>query len=184
MLITTERLELREYVSDDLDSLIAYQSDPRVQEFYGPGEGSPEQLSQLLRTFQSWAIEEPRRNWQLAIVLRERPGVVVGSCGIRQSDEPGEGDFGIDLSAALWRRGYATEAARAMLDFAFAELGLEIVRGETVSANARVAALLTRLGFRHAGSEPGAAWMEERGWTLVHWELSREAWHDRPASPV
>lgn len=43
VLITAGRIELRDYVPDDLASLIAYQSDPRVQEFYGLDEGSPEQ---------------------------------------------------------------------------------------------------------------------------------------------
>lgn len=79
----------------------------------------------------------------------------------------------IDLSPALWGRGYATEAASSMLDFAFRKLSLEMVRSETVSGNARVAALLTRLGFHRAESEPGAEWMAKRGWTRVIWELGR-----------
>lgn len=175
--ITTSRLELRDYAPQDLSAFVAYQADPRAREFYGPGEATPEQLAELLRTFVSWSLEQPRRNWQLAIALRDAPGVVVGSCGLRGAGlKAGHADLGIELSPELWGRGYGTEATRAMLDFGFATLHLARVHCDTVSGNSRVAALLDRLGFVRARRTPGPAWMTERGWTHQQWELSAEDW--------
>lgn len=183
MRITTERLELREYAADDLPALLAYQADPRTRDFYGPDEGLPAQMPELLRTFLGWAAEEPRRNWQLAIVLREDARRVVGSCGLRSTGtEPRCGDLGIDLSPELWGRGYGTEAASAMLDFGFGSLGFTHVHGQIVSVNARVEALVGRLGFRFVGSYPGTAWMRERGWTYAEWELAADDWRGRPGA--
>lgn len=180
MRITTERLELREYDADDLAALLAHQTDPRARAFYGPDEGLAEELPALLRTFLAWAMEEPRRNWQLAIALREDPAWVVGSCGLRPSErEQGRADLGIDLSPELWGRGYATEAASAMLDFGFGSLGLACVRGQIVAGNERVEALLGRLGFRCLGTWPGSGWMRGRGWTCAEWELGAEEWGAR-----
>ena len=66
--------------------------------------------------------------------------------------------------------------ARAMLDAGFGELGLRLVRGETVSANDRIGALLRRLGFREAGGRAGPDWMRARGWSYALWELGAADW--------
>lgn len=186
MRITTARLELREYTAEDLPALIEYQSDPRAREFYGPDEGAPGQLAELLGTFLSWAAEEPRRNWQLAIALRSEPARVVGSCGLRTAGlEPRCAELGLDLSAELWGRGYGPEATGAILDFGFDVLGLDRVRGETISANGRVAHMLERLGFRPGGTRSGGAWMAARGWAYADWEISVVEWRKaRPGRPL
>ena len=61
----TRRLILREYIDADLEALLAYQGDARAREFYGPGDASPHELTDLLRTFIGWATEAARLNWQL-----------------------------------------------------------------------------------------------------------------------
>jgi RimJ/RimL family protein N-acetyltransferase len=183
MQITTARLLLREYAADDLPALLAYHADPRAREFYGPEEGRPDQLRQLLETFTTWAAERPRRNYQLAIAPREDPRMLAGSAGLRQIGlEAGRADLGLELHPAWWGHGYATEAASALLDFGFSELGLLSVRGLTVSANARVARLVRRLGFEVVGTRTGAAWMRERNWSETEWQLTRERWSSPPAA--
>src|SRR5207244_11159540 len=57
--------------------------------------------------------------------------------------------IGWRLARSSWGRGYATEAARACLDFAFRSLGLSEVVAFTVPANARSRAVMERLGMRH-----------------------------------
>ncbi len=177
MHITTARLELREYVPDDLEALLAYQNDSRTREFYGPDEVLPEQIPELLRTFLSWAAEEPRRNWQLAVALLDEQRSLVGSAGLRQAGmQPGRAELGIDLAPDVWGQGYGTESAMALLDFGFRRLGLASVRGLTASANVRVASLVQRLGFRFTGNRPGPDWMTQRGWTYAEWELLLDDW--------
>lgn len=172
MRITTDRLDLREYTPGDLPALFAYQADPRTREFYGPDEGRADQLPGLLQTFLDWAAEAPRRNWQLAITLCDDPASVVGSCGLRSAGcQPGCADLGLDLTPDLWGGRYGTEAAIAMLDFGLGSLRLERIRAQTVSGNARVAALVRKLGFRLQGVHPGPRWMSERGWAYANWEL-------------
>jgi len=58
-------------------------------------------------------------------------------------------EIGWRLARSSWGRGYATEAARACLDFAFRNLGLSEVVAFTVPANARSRAVMERLGMRH-----------------------------------
>ncbi len=72
--------------------------------------------------------------------------------------------------------GYGTEAVTAMIEFGFRELELVSISGETVSANAPVARLLGRIGFRFIGTRAGPDWMGDRGWRYADWQLSRSEW--------
>ena len=63
-------------------------------------------------------------------------------------------EVGWRLSRAHWGHGYATEAARAAIDFAFAEAGLEEVVAMTVPANVRSQRVMERIGMmRDEGGE-------------------------------
>jgi ribosomal-protein-alanine N-acetyltransferase len=177
MEIVTNRLVLREFTEGDLAALLAYHADPRYTEFYGPEEAQPDRVRTLLLAFIQWATERPRCNYQFAIVKREEPQDVIGCCGVRGGRfDPGTAECGIELAPECWGHGFATEAMRAVLEFGFRGLGLEEVRGISVTANTRIARLVRRLGFTVVGERPGPAWMSTRGWNHTEWQITRERW--------
>jgi RimJ/RimL family protein N-acetyltransferase len=176
MEITTERLLLREVVEGDAAALAAYQGDPRSAEFRP--DAVPDFARKLVGNFRLWAVEHPRRNYQLAVALRETPRELIGCCGVRgERLEAGNAEFGIELDPRWWGRGMATEASRAILGFGFRELGLEEVRALSVTENTRLSRLVTALGFTVLDRRPGPAWMAVRGWSQTEWQLSRERWN-------
>lgn len=65
----------------------------------------------------------------------------------------------------------------ALIEFGFRDLELNEIRGETVSANDRIARLATWLGFTSARRDGAPEWMQGRGWHEVEWRLPSEAWH-------
>lgn len=175
MEITTERLLLREVVESDAAALAAYQADPRSAEFRP--DAVPDFARKLVGHFRLWAAELPRRNYQLAVALRETPRELIGCCGVRgERLEVGNAEFGIELDPRWWGRGVATEAARAILGFGFRELGLEEVRALSVTENARLTRLVSKLGFAVLNRRPGSDWMAARGLSETEWRLSRERW--------
>lgn len=177
MEITTPRLILREFTQEDLPALLLYQADPRYSEFHGPEETGPDLAHKLIGMFLAWAAERPRQNYQLAIAQRDHPEEVIGSCGVRlQGCEAGGAEFGLELAPDHWGRGFAREAARAILEFAFRDLGVEEVRGITITENARVQRLVERLGFTRVETRPGPAWMQTRGWSETVWGITVELW--------
>ena len=180
MEIVTPRLILREFSAMDLPALVANYTDPRSTEFYGPEDLDPEQAPRLIQLFLDWAAAAPRQNYQLAIARREAPAESIGNCGVRlEGCEAGLGEFGLELSPGHWGRGFATEAARAILAFAFHDLGVREVRGVTVTENTRVQRLVERLCFARVETRPGPAWMRSRGWSETVWGLTPEDWRDR-----
>ncbi len=181
MEIVTERLRLREFTGGDLPVLVGYHADSRYGEFAGPDDPQAD-ARELFRMFIRWADERPRRNYQLAVAERGQSGELLGCCGVRTGGfDAGRAEFGIELAPDWWRHGYATEAARAILEFGFHELGLQAIGAVSVTENAPVTRLAQRLGFRVVGRRPGPAWMEARGWSHTEWALTRELWEAHEA---
>jgi [ribosomal protein S5]-alanine N-acetyltransferase len=179
MEIVTRRFLLRDFVESDRSLFLEYQADPRNQIFYEPSTASPEHATRLFEIFQTWASEQPRLNYQLAIVQRQEPYALVGCCGLRgRGCDTGEMELGIELAPTYWGRyAYAIEAGRALLDFGFRELQLDVISGSTVSANTRIAKLAEWIGAEVVDIRLGAAWMSDRGWSEVYWRITRERWH-------
>jgi RimJ/RimL family protein N-acetyltransferase len=75
--------------------------------------------------------------------------LLIGGCGI----EPREGgvELGYWLAAAYWGRGYATEAARAAIDFAFAELAHDTLQAGARVSNPASRRVLEKCGFQWTG---------------------------------
>ncbi|MEA5467221.1 GNAT family N-acetyltransferase [Leptothoe sp. PORK10 BA2] len=181
MEIVTKRFLLRDFVELDRSPFLDYQSDPRSQIFYEPSEASPEKSARLFETFCTWASEQPRLNYQLAIVQRHEPFALVGCCGLRgRGFDAGEMELGLELAPDYWGRyAYAIEVGRALLDFGFRELRLDVISGSTVSANARIARLAEWIGAEVVSIRPGSTWMSERGWSEVDWRITRAQWNRR-----
>lgn len=181
MEIVTKRFLLRDFVELDRPPFLDYQSDPRSQIFYEPREASPENSIRLFETFCTWTSEHPRLNYQLAIVQWREPYLLVGCCGLRRKgDDAGEMEPGIELAPDYWGRyAYAIEVGRALLDFGFRELRLDIISGSTVSANVRIARLAEWIGAEVIAMRSGSSWMSERGWNEVDWRITRERWEHR-----
>jgi [ribosomal protein S5]-alanine N-acetyltransferase len=184
MEIVTKRFLLRDFVDSDRSPFLDYQADPRNLRFYEPDEASPEHAGRLFETFQRWAADRPRLDYQLAIVQRQEPYALVGCCGLRGMEcEAGKMKLGIELAPTYWGRyAYAIEVGSALLDFGFSELRLDTISGPTVSANARINRLAEWFGAEVVTIRPGSLWMSARGWSEVNWRITRERWEHRTAA--
>lgn len=177
MEIVTKRFLLRDFIEEDEPAFFAYHADPRYAQFCAPEELTPSYTHQLLNLFHQWAIEHPRRNYQLAVASR-RTWELIGCCGLRRENHNSTmAEIGIELAPQFWSRyAYAIEIGHALIEFGFKELGLQEIRGVTVSANMRVARLAHRYRFMPIGERSSPAWMVARGWSQTEWQLTKESW--------
>ena len=175
MILTTDRLRLREYVSDDWRTVLAYQSDPRYLRYYPWTQRTAEDVQAFVQRFIDWQDEQPRTRFQFAITLRAGGGLI-GSCGIRKETATAQqADLGYEIAPSHWGHGYATEAARAVLAFGFQDLRLHRVWASCVAENTASARVLEKLGMRQEGRLRENRWMKGRWWdTLVYGILQRE----------
>ena len=125
MELHTDRLLLREFVTADWPAVLAYQRDPRYLRYSDWTDRTPDDAQRFVQMFLDQQAEQPRRKFQLAVVLKAG-GQLIGNCGIRLAAAGAhEADIGYELAPAHWGHGYATEAARAIVQFGFAELKVD-----------------------------------------------------------
>ena len=183
MELQTNRFVLRDFTATDAAAFLAYHADPRYSTFYAPEEAAPGHAEHLVTLFRNWTTQQPRQNYQFAVVQRREPCSLVGCAGLRRAGlPPEEAEFGMELAPDYWsRHAYAVEVGRALLAFGFRELGLRVINGSTVSANARIARLARWFGAEIVATLPGPAWMAAQDWSAVSWRITREQWQQRAA---
>lgn len=181
MRLTTERLLLREFVEGDWPDVLEYQRDQRYLRFYNDSwaQRTDEEIRGFVRTQIEQQRDEPRAKFQLAICL-QADGVLIGNCGIRmKSAGATEAEIGYELAPEHWGRGYATEAARAMLAFAFDELRVHRVWAHCIADNVASSHVLEKLGMRLEGRQRENEWFNGRWWDTLLFGVLEHEWEGR-----
>ena len=147
--LQTERLLLRPFATTDFDALLAIQSRPDVARYlYWDPRNAAEVREALDLKARSTAIVVEGDNLSLAAVLRSS-GAMIGECSLRWiSAEHRQAEIGFILHPEHHGRGYATEAAAALLALAFDKLHVHRVVGRVEARNTASARVLERLGMR------------------------------------
>src|SRR5262249_42014450 len=136
MQLVTARLVVREFAEADWPALHAFESDPEAVRYQSSAPRTAETCRAYVRQSLADLPAHPRRVYDLAVVRRAE-GDLGGRCGLKIVDaELGEGTLWYILHRAHWGRGSIPEAARALLDVGFAELGLHRVWADCDPANA------------------------------------------------
>ncbi len=176
MEIKTERLVLREIVPGDLPGVLAYQNDPLYLRYYAWTSRSEEDVRSFLQMLIDLRSEEPRRKFQLAITLAG-DDTCIGNCGIRRKDHnESEADIGYELNPAHWGRGYATEAARALVSFGFREFGLHRVSSWCVADNKGSERVMQKCGMTLEGRLRDNEFYKDRWWDTLLYAVLRDEW--------
>jgi [ribosomal protein S5]-alanine N-acetyltransferase len=183
MHIETARLILRELREDDWPNLVAYWSDPRYQRYYPDIEDVEGAVRDLVGVFVMSQTARPRRTWQLALVSKA-DGRLIGNCSIRVNEpEWREANIGYELNPRDWGHGFATEAARAILGFGFAELDLHRVWAECVADNAGSVRVLEKLGLRREAHFREHRRYKGRWWDTLIYAILDHEWRSARAEP-
>src|SRR5579859_367219 len=175
MILTTERLLLREFEESDWRAVYAYQKHPLYLRYTPWSNRTEMEVRVFVQTFLSWRAALPRSKFQFAVILRSS-GELIGNCGIRTTaGKSWEADIGYEYDHRYWGQGYATESARALLAFGFGELNLHRIWAHCIAENTGSSHVMEKIGMRYEGRFYEAEWMKERWWdTLVYAILDRE----------
>ncbi len=148
-MIETPRLVLRSWRDADLEPWYAMNADPRVMEFF-PSLYTREDAERTMAKMREY-LERDGYGWW--VLERKEDASFAGVIALQTV--PFEAPFtpatevGWRLAHAYWGSGYATEGARAALDFAFNERKLDEVVAMTALSNVRSQKVMERLGMTH-----------------------------------
>ena len=150
--LTTARLVLRAPADDDVTMLRAYQSDPEAMRYIGAGAPfAAEHSAETLAGFRAEWERVGHGRWTVALSETAEP---IGNCGFvrwREGEEDERPELAYGYVGAAWGQGYATEAARAALEWAWATLPFDEIVALTHPENAASQRVLAKLEFEAAG---------------------------------
>jgi ribosomal-protein-alanine N-acetyltransferase len=147
----TARLRLRAFNDSDANALFALHSNATVLRYWdSPPWSERLRAEQFITACRQ--IAEAGTGTRLA-VERVSDGAFIGWCSLtRWNRDYRSASMGYCLDDAAWGQGYATEAARALLQWAFDTLEMNRVQAETDTRNAASARVLEKLGFVREGT--------------------------------
>jgi RimJ/RimL family protein N-acetyltransferase len=142
--LETERLRLRPFAADDLDAWAAIVGDPETAQYIGGVRDRVAAWESIAVYLGHWAL----RGYGQWAVERRSDGRFLGRCGLWFPEGWPEREVGWTLAREAWGQGYATEAGRAAIAWAFETLGLTRIASVIALPNERSRRVAERLGMR------------------------------------
>jgi ribosomal-protein-alanine N-acetyltransferase len=174
--LVTERLVLRELRASDAIAVAAGAGDRRVAQ-YLIAVPSPYPIA-LARRWVLHRIEwwKHGRGVTFAVTHADEPEPLLGTVSLRSYVRDRRAELGYWLAAPVWGRGFATEAAQAVVDFGFRELGLARVYAQVLAGNRASLAVLDKLGMVSEGVKRQHVNKARRLHDVVLYGLLRDEW--------
>ncbi|MGB8645766.1 MAG: GNAT family protein [Anaerolineae bacterium] len=178
--LLTERLVLRPFEDADLESFVAYRSDPAVAEYQG--WDAPYSQEQGLAFIAEMKDKQPGvpGDWYQVAVQRKADARMIGDVAfVLLMEDTRQAEMGFTFARAYHGQGYATEAVTRLLDYLFDELRLHRVRANCDPENLASAKLLERVGMRREGHTVESLRFKGR-WASEYWyAILRREWETR-----
>lgn len=180
--LTTPRLVLRPFRPGDVDDVFEYARDPEWAEFLSDAVPQP-YTRRNAEEFVADRMMAPSGQFSWAISL---DGATAGDITLRVDPKHERGEIGYSLAKAHWGRGLTVEAARAVIDWGFAEKGLHRISSNADVRNRRSWRVMEKLGMKREGlfrshrkdPRPGNPRID-----MVYYGVLREEW-ERAATDV
>lgn len=166
IILSSTRLLFRGHLPGDRDAYCAMEMDAEVRRYVG---GQPRTREEAERRFMA-ALKPADDLLSMWATLLKETGQYVGRCGVYPHfDRNGipiaeEGTLAFYIASGYWRKGFATEAAQALIQFGFNELNLKLLVSTVQDGNEASSHILKKLGFDLVSTEEGYR-------TFYHFEL-------------
>ena len=178
--IESERLILRRFRDSDLAAFVAYRNDPEVARYQSWDSIDELEARALIREMASTEPGVPGDWFQFAIESKET-GELLGDCALQvDGQEPYKAELGFTLAREHQGKGFASEAASRLLDYAFASLDLHRVFALADCRNRPSWTLLDRVGMRREGHFLENVWFKGEWCDEYLYAVLKDEWLDRP----
>ena len=181
---TSRRVVIRRFASGDAEALASYRSDTEVARCQDWECPYPlDEAKRFIATLHHLAPGTPGTWFQFAVGLASL-GTLIGDAALRTSQADAcQAELGFTFAVAYQGQGYATEAVREVVRYAFVQLKMHRVFARTDARNLRAQRLLERVGFRREGEIRENIWFKGAWATdLLYAQLASE-WRPDPGNP-
>lgn len=145
--LNSARLHFREFVADDWLSIYRWSHDTEQTRYDSTPDLSTARARNIVNMIVGYQHEEPRQHFYF-IIQRHNDPLAIGSIYASIRDEVNRSvEIGYRISTSEWGKGYATEAATLLRDFALHELRAQRVFAQVVTANIGSVRVLEKIGM-------------------------------------
>ena len=144
MILQSDRLYVRRYTMQDLDSFYALNSDPELMQYIRPPQSFEESKKFLEENLAFYETHPSLGRWAL---LNKSDDVIVGSLSLLPLEHSKDFHIGYVLFKPYWGQGYAAEIVRAGIIYAFDQLQLKTLTAVTYPDNLLSQNVLLKNGF-------------------------------------
>ncbi len=171
MTVETQRLVLREMTADDYDALYAVLADSEIMQHYPYTFDEARVRNWIERNIERYRVF----GFGLWAVCLKDTGEMIGDCGLTMQNMNGfiRPEIGYHIRADKQRRGYASEAARAVRDWAFESLPFGVLYSYMKYTNVGSYSTAASIGMKQVDEYPD----EENTFTKVY-AITVEEWQD------
>lgn len=139
--ITTDRLILKSMTLDDAEIAWTFWGDHEIGKYLcDPYYKDANELRELISDIDEWDTEYP------FIAYDKHTGDIVATCSIGVEGSPTQWGFGYCIRKDSWGKGYATEIAKALIDFAYS-LGIRDFQGTVATENIASRRVMEKCGM-------------------------------------
>ncbi|MDF1699360.1 MAG: GNAT family N-acetyltransferase [Saprospiraceae bacterium] len=141
---TGKRIDLRVLTVEDADWFFELNEDPQVLLYTGDHPfKSREESKRFLAAYNQYSLYKMGR----CAIIRKSDSKVLGWCGLKYHDADNYVELGFRLFRKYWGQGYATEAAKLSIDYAFHQLNLHELIGRVDERNLGSIRVLEKSGM-------------------------------------
>jgi RimJ/RimL family protein N-acetyltransferase len=182
-ILRTERLTLVPLADEHLEWEVELDSDPEVMLYLAGRPSAREEVEAVHVRRTAAAQKVDGLGFWVGLVDHEFVGwwILRPAHGPDQPDDPGVADLGYRVLRRHWHKGLASEGARELVRYGFADVGLDRIIAQTLAVNAASRAVMERAGLTYVRTFPTSMTVPVQGLEQgeVEYEMTREQWERR-----
>lgn len=145
-ILETDRLLLREFDISDAESFYELNLNPNVIKFTGNSAFKDiDEAKEFLENYSDYQ----RNGFGRWLVINKSTQEFLGWCGLKYDEKLDETDIGFRFFENFWNQGFATESAKACIDYGFKELNLKTIVGRAMKENLASIKVLEKIGLHY-----------------------------------
>ena len=145
-MLETQRLNLRQLTPNDAENFYLLNADTEVIRYTGDGAFTDiEAAKQFLEGYDHYE----KYGFGRWAVIRKEDNEFLGWCGLKYTPQTDDYDIGFRFFKKYWNQGYATEAAKACLDYGLNNLRIKTIIGRAMKANTASVKVLEKIGMTY-----------------------------------
>ena len=147
IILETERLIIREHVLSDAPFFFTLNSNYNVVKY--TGDSSFKMIAEAEKIVQYVMNQYKENGYGRWLVAEKETGNPIGWCGLKFHTDTKETDIGYRLLESAWGKGYATESAKACIDYGFKHFNLNRIIGDAIKENTASINVFKKLGMTY-----------------------------------